>query len=555
MRVRFTDSNEWEELGELPPPLMVAAYATTDPDLIVSGRKKEHRDRAVAEIEILASNLPLAAKFYDLPGFGSPDPVHNEIVRDSMAEADCFIYVTQATHTLSDAELSLIKVLYDHHVHSGKRVVWVVTGIDRASELELNDRPAWETTVTRNRDYLCEHFRLSGDHVDSGFVGHGFIPVSPALEAQGQWYLEYGDIEKGNQLIAESRMKTLRSILTEMIDTDTGPQHIASVAREALRLITPRYRVLDEVFDAARLPLEQLEEERQAVSTRLENLQAAIDVNRSQLENMLRSSIRPVEQQFSALVRHLHDELDPEIRSADLLKLGEANRIEVRRTQVLHAWAERPGGPVDRWNKEFDSFTRDVLGILRNALRDSDPLGDFGVAARQVDLEQLTVPASRRHQQTVQDVVQKTAAFVSTVTPVAAGITAALGVVTGPMLFVPAGVAAGAGVLYAAIKRKTGRESQLDVLRREWVDDLDQVAEHYRQSFVAALSANGMAVIDRAIEILTERTMQLSRKIILIEERMAEPEYVGRQSLIGRLGPCCREGEELVTALRKLSQV
>jgi hypothetical protein len=554
LRVRFTDSDEWEDMGELPPPLIVAAYATQDANLIVAGRKKEHRDRVVAEIEILLSDVLLPAKFYDLPGYGSPHPVHDEIVRDSMAEADCFLYVTQATHTLSDAELTLIKKLYDHHVYSGKRVIWVVTGIDRARELGLDNRPAWETTAIRNMEYLNEHFHLSGNRVDIGFIGQGFMPVSPAFEARGYWHLEKGDIEQGNRLIAASRMKDLRSILKDMINTDTGHRHIANVAREALALIAPRQRVLAEVFHAARLPLEELGAEREALGNRLDNLEAAIDTNRSQLENMLRSRIRLIERQFSTLARHLHDTLDEEILSADLTKPTEANQIEVHKTQVLQEWAARPGGPVTQWEAEFDFLKLAVFSSLRNALRDSDPLGDLGVAVEQVDLDQLTVPPSRRHRSTVQDVVQKTAAFVSTITPVATGVTAALGVVTGPMLLVPAGVAAGAGVLYGAIKRHKSKSTSLDLLRGEWIEDLDAAAEHYRQAFMAVLSANGMAIIDRAGEFLAERSIQLSRKIMLIEERMADPENVDRKSLIDRLAPCCQEGAELVATLRVLGQ-
>ncbi|HEX6684529.1 MAG TPA: dynamin family protein [Candidatus Limnocylindrales bacterium] len=262
MRVRFTDSEEWESIGNSPPPVIVAAYATQDQNLIITGRPRQHRNRVVAEIEVLLSNVPLPAKLYDLPGYGSPTAEHAQIIRDSMADADCFIYVTQATHTLSDTDLKLIKVLHDHHTHLGTRVVWVVTGIDRASDLELDDRPQWEATISRDNEYLRENFRLPDQRPDTGFIGRGFMPVSPALEARGVWHLEQGETAAGNRLIAASRMKDLRAVLTDLIESDTGHQHIRQVAAEAQKLILPRHRVLTEILDAAMLPLNRLGSER-----------------------------------------------------------------------------------------------------------------------------------------------------------------------------------------------------------------------------------------------------------------------------------------------------
>ncbi|MFB8000326.1 dynamin family protein [Streptomyces sp. NPDC056002] len=181
LRVRFTDSDEdeWEDVGNSPAPSVVAAYAMQDAD--VTDRLRPHRGREVAELEIMLASATLPAKLYDLPGYGSPNPVHDMIVRAAMADADCFMYVSYASRTLSERDLDLIRFLYDHYLLSGKRVVWVVTAIDAASHLDLRNIPEWKATINRNNAYLKENFTLPSGQPDLGFIGEGFLSVSPAL--------------------------------------------------------------------------------------------------------------------------------------------------------------------------------------------------------------------------------------------------------------------------------------------------------------------------------------------------------------------------------------
>ncbi|MGW2850161.1 hypothetical protein, partial [Streptomyces sp. NPDC001274] len=80
LRVRFTDSGEeWEDVGNSPAPSVVAAYAMQDGNM--TDRLRPHRGREVAELEILLDSARLPAKLHDLPGYGSPNPVHDMIVR------------------------------------------------------------------------------------------------------------------------------------------------------------------------------------------------------------------------------------------------------------------------------------------------------------------------------------------------------------------------------------------------------------------------------------------------------------------------------------------
>ncbi len=555
LRVRFTDADVWEDIGPSPIPLVVAAYATQDPGLIAHGRPKQHRNRTVAEIEILLSDAPLPAKLYDLPGFGSPHPMHDQIMRESMADADCFIYVTQATHTLSDHELDLIREVHKLYTNSEKRVVWVVTGIDRARERDpLENRLTWETTIDRNNAYLNEHFTLPDDQPDSAFIGQGFIGVSPAFEARGPWLSAQGDKAGGNRAIAASRMKALRNALDELISTETGPRHIAKIAAEAHGLVAPRHRVFTEIRDTARLPLEQLSMERENLETRRASLQAAIETTRSHLESVLEARVRAVDQTFEGLAAYLHAAFDGQIRSTDLMRAKEANRIEDHRDQLLHEWAQRPGGPAAESANGFTAFTASALTAVRTRLRDSDPLGDLGIVAKQVDLDQLTVLPSKRYRAAQQDLVPQVAALAGAMSPLTAGLIAALTTVGGPVLWVPAGVAAGAGLLYAAVKHQKGRTTSLDLLREEWISDLDRAATEYRQAFTTAMAANGVTVIERTKEILIDRLVELSHKIVLINERLEDPDNIGRQQSIERLTPYCQEGEKIVSDLKRLAR-
>jgi hypothetical protein len=104
LRVKFDDS-DWVEIGTDLPPAVVASYGAADGK--VTDRRREHINRRVLEIEVLISDALLPAKLFDLPGSESPDGDHDLIMRGAWAEADCFIYVTQATSALTVNELEL----------------------------------------------------------------------------------------------------------------------------------------------------------------------------------------------------------------------------------------------------------------------------------------------------------------------------------------------------------------------------------------------------------------------------------------------------------------
>lgn len=89
LRVRFLgDRGQWNDAGEAVPA-RISAYVTDNPELL-ENRKPEHRssDKKVAEVEIEIQEHLIDALFYDLPGVGSPNPAHDEIVRGALQQAD-----------------------------------------------------------------------------------------------------------------------------------------------------------------------------------------------------------------------------------------------------------------------------------------------------------------------------------------------------------------------------------------------------------------------------------------------------------------------------------
>jgi hypothetical protein len=554
-RVRFTDADakDWVDLGNSPAPYVVEAYTTQDARAIARGRPSAHHRRTVAQLEISLADPALPAKLYDLPGHGSLHPIHDEIANNAWAEADCFIFSTQATHGLTMTDDVIINRLYQHHLSSsGKRVIWVLTGIDRAATANYDGKPEWEDLLEETNQYMRDNFPPGADGIDSFFPVEGFIPVSAAWEALGRWHQSRGDELQAKKLIAASRMGRLRRTLIDMIDSGTGREHLARVAVEAHSIIAPRQQVLTELLDSARLPLEQLSSEREDLSRRLNQLTKAIAVVRDQLEGTLRYHVKRTGQTFDGLAGYLHEELDEPIRAANLAKEKEASRLENEKTRVLEGWVAK--GPAEFWSAEFTSYTENVLNTVRSLLRDTEPAQDLGTISARVDLKELTVQPSARYRTGTQDMIQKISGFVSISTPVAAAIAASAGVIAGPFLAVPAGVTLLAGVVYAGIRNRRSRTTALDLLREEWVSGLDDTAKNYREAFVVAAAARGHEVIDRAIELLSDRRDELSRKIILVESRLGEPENTDKGALVARLDPHCRIGAELLTALRAVSR-
>ncbi|MFF4225845.1 hypothetical protein ACX9I7_06735 [Streptomyces sp. L500] len=551
LRVRFTDSadGEWEDVGNSPAPSVVAAYAMQDAD--VTNRLRAHWDREVAEVEVLLADARLPAKFYDLPGYGSPNPVHDLIVKAAMADADCFMYVAHAGRTLSERELSLIGTLYTHHQLSGKRVVWVVTAIDSASNLDLRDEPEWKATVARNTGYLKENFTLPDGRPDLGFIGEGFVPVSPALEARAA-KLEAEEAEApARRYRAESRMDTLRQAIEDLIRTETGPRHIAAVAAEARVRLVPRLRLVEDRLRTERLEIDGLRELLDGHQRRLELLDRALPELRDQLERKLQARVGRAARPFGRLAAHLHGSLDATIRRTDVSKPAKAHQVQTAKTQVLRGWLEAPTGPATLWAEQLAAFKQDVAQAVEHFFGDKDLTGRLPDSV--IDVNDLSLPRHAQRPATAQDIVQRASALVGVVAPVAAGGTWLYGLAAAGTVFPPATVVAGvAGMVFMGIEYRKRRLNSLQVLQEEWIGAVDAEVTSVMEQFKQSAAVQGTIIIDHLSDNLTQYREQLENTRDFARQRIANPENRVRQELIDRLAPVHEEGRALVDALRTL---
>ncbi|WP_330332306.1 hypothetical protein OHS33_23095 [Streptomyces sp. NBC_00536] len=553
LRVRFTDSgeDEWEDVGNSPAPSVVAAYAMQDMD--VTDRLRAHRDREVAELEIMLAGAKLPAKFYDLPGHGSPNPIHDMIVRAAMADADCFMYVSHASRTLSERDLDLIRFLYDHYLLSGKRVVWVVTAIDAAANLDLRDVPEWKATIARNNTYLRENFTLNGQP-DLGFIGEGFLPVSPALEARADKLGAEGAEAAARRQHAESRMDTLRQAIEDLISTGTGTRHIAAVATEAQILMAPRHHVLAERLRNERLEIDELKELLKSQERRLDLLDSALPRIREDLERKLHTRIARTVRPFTRLAVHLHTELDDTIRATDLNRPTKMNQIQVLKAQALRTWIEAPVGPATLWREQFEAFKKDIVQTVDQVFGDKDLAGrlpDFAL-----DVSNLSVPHQNRRSTTRHDVVQRAAALVGIVAPVAASGGWLYGLAAAGTLFPPAGLVAGvAALVFLGVQHRKGVISSLQVLQDEWISAMDSEVTAHKEQFTLATSIQGTDVIDHLADNLAQYREQLEQSRDHVRERITNPENQVRQGLIDQLEPLCTEAQTLLDSLGALKAI
>ncbi|GAA2355641.1 hypothetical protein Cme02nite_48340 [Catellatospora methionotrophica] len=552
LRVRFTDSDAWEDVGHSPPPAVVAAYTTQIPDYTINRLSAQHRSRKVAEVEILLADADLPAKLYDLPGHGSLEPEHDQISARAWADADCFVFTTQATQTIGLAEHEVISRLYEHHLNTGKRIIWVVTGIDRANVARLTDnKVAWQETVENNNRYLRDNFKASQGQLDTFFGPDGFIAVSPAWEAQGNWRKAEGEEKSGAKMVAASRMWRLRETVVDLINSGTGRKHVSGISREARSLVAVRHTLLAELLNTARTPLERLAAERDSLDRRRRQLQDAMSTLREQLQTSLMPHTRRLERQFRGLDNYLHEHLDDRIRETDLTKEKGQHTIDSEVAQLLAQWA-RQHGPEEVWTEEAELFTAEVLDRVRVILGDTNPSEQFHPTATRVNLTQLRVAPSERYRSSAQDVLEQVSKVVGLATPVVSGIAVAAGLVTGPVLALPAVLTLGAAVAYGAIRRTNARATTLDILRDQRIRQLDDVATEYRAMYVAAASARANDVIARALEILDGRLTELLRQTTLADRTLAEPDNARRQRLVETLEPHCAAGHKVLSLLDKL---
>jgi AAA ATPase domain len=534
MRVRFNDSPEWEDIGSNPRLPVAAAYLTGAADR--SNRLSGHREREVAEVEILLSGYKVPAVVYDLPIYGSLNPLHDTVIKAAMSAADCFIYVTRANRTLAAEDLELIRSLYDYHLSTDKQVIWVLTAIDEAANLDHTGTTAWRRLIEHNNSYLSENFTTVTGMPESRFIGIGFIPVSPVEEARARARAARRDHGGPGHLQARQvldGMDGLRKVILGIAETQAGRKHIAAAAREAEALVRPLANAITVRLEEERIPLETEADALAANQESARRTHAALARAPEDLEAILSARVKRASCPFSALAGHLHAQLDDTIRNTDIRNRTKANRISVATTQVTQAWISAPGGPGDLGEQEIREFQQDIADWVsvnvENGATASSP------HRTRIDLASLALG---------------TAAFRKDVR--AGTPPSPADVAGGAALFSSAAVIADAAALPAVGLFKRNAAWTLHAMQDDRIADLDNRALSLQGQFEAALSKQGMLMIDAVTSGLRAYQEQLASSAARIKERIDDPGYQEGRSLVDTLQSLSTEGQKTTNELAAL---
>lgn len=548
LRVRFVETPDagWVDVNTDRLPAAVAAYGAADGD--ISNRHPEHYRLTVEEVELLIKDTALPAKFFDLPGGESPNPAYESIMRNAWAEADCFLFVTQAAATLTANELELITDLHHHHRQTDKPVLWVLTGIDRAQQLGNDDRPAWRSVLETNNGYLRGSLR----NAKPSFIGEGFLPVSPAWEAQAALMEAEGSDRAAHRNRVSSRMDALRERLTRLIENGAGQVHLGRIAMETARLIRRRHLLVADTLATHRVSVEQLTAQRTALRDRLNGTERSAARVQSELQEELDRRIRTTERLFDELPGVFHRELDAAIDDGDL-GLEHAGEIKLRQTQLFTEWMNAAQGPATEWQKHLQELDSRARALLHLELRGEDTATHL-VAPETVDPGDLLTPLDGRRPLGFFGMVQTAATAISVTGSLAGGATWLMSSLSLASIAFPVGTVVALGLTASlGAKALKERKSVIERARDERKAQLDQQAQDARTSFVGVAGEQGRLLSDAVAAHLAQHRARLRSSIRQIEERIEAPDVAASRELVARLEPVDRTGQELIDKLAGLS--
>ncbi|CCK30319.1 hypothetical protein BN159_5940 [Streptomyces davaonensis JCM 4913] len=540
LRVKFSGRADWVEIGTDLHRAEVAAYVAADG--IRTDRRSEHVNEQVERIELLISKARLPIKLFDLPGSESEDEERDEIMYEAWKEADCFIYVSQATEALTSNELRLIRDLYAHAVPARKRVLWVLSGIDRAQHQEGN-QAAWKGVLATNNQYLHDRYPSSGD-----FLGEGFLPVSAALEAQAEF--EEGEGRDGSSLRRRARMGQLRDRLQDLLESGAGHKHLKLVGDEAGWVVRRRRRTIADVLDAHRVAVDQLEGQRDSLREELEGMDESLRRMLTELDDELERRIREAQRPFGGLDRELHRGLDDLIDAGNLSD-EHVNEIGIRHVDLFNAWMTDTDGPGTRWERERAALDDSARQFLRSEF--GEDTGSRLVSPEPLDLDSIQAANDGDSPWRAYGVVQDAANVISVASPIAGGavwLATSLSVAT---IAVPVGAAVIAAIGIARITDfLRERESKVQQARQERKDMIDEQAKEARAGFEEMVRGDGRRVIDAAAEYHHRHRTRLRATLEEIVQRMNTEDTAGSREIVARLTPVEERGRAISTDIQEL---
>lgn len=563
LRVRFLgdEANRWTEVGEATPS-RIRAYVAQDTEAVLD-RRRSHIEKKIAEVEVEIPNAQIDVLLFDLPGVGSKYAKHDEIVRRCLQEADCFMYVSKATRSLGEEDLKQVRELYSHYQDKGgKPVLWVLSGIDLADEVISQNETGsatrnWMSVVQTNNSYLLEHVG-SDAH---GFVGSGFMGVSPIWEAQATGL--YGDDpEMADELRADSRMGSLRACIDELVNGKNGRAHVHRLAREAVAIVDKYARRERERLEDEERPYVELSSSGERLQSELIELRGKGRQAGADLEEELGDRVQKVLRDHrggGTLAEFLHDKLDDLIARTDFRKEDQLNRFEVAQIDAISEWMEAPSSPQEVWEAEYEAFRRRASETLHE-LAGSAVVEASGGSVDLNDLEGLVSLQAKRPDdpETLERVlgiagkVMPLASAAATSGGLAIGLTATGAAATAGLALVPLGVALGIGGIHSLREQWQKKEDFMAQWREEERRQLDSRAEDIVDWLSVEMVRQGALIVDAVRDKVRHREDDLQLRIRRIEERLSDRTAEEDKVTIDRLSSRVAEGDRITSGLTKV---
>ena len=367
--VLFEGSDIWEQ--KTPATLaIIQAYVTDLPNALSYRLVNKDRTRTVRTARVGVSSAIMKARLYDLPGFGAIGTNYEGVIRNFVQQADCITYVAAAIKSLDEKDLELLRDVYTHHKLTGKPVFFVLTQIDRAWDFDAGSgKIQWEDVRDANNEFLEQNFLVDG-RADSTFIGEGFIPVSPALEAKGI-ALSTQSNKSSQKCIVDSRMALLRERFDDYLQNTSGPMHLAELASEAQKLLSRLSNDIRQRYLSESTPVT---EAKNAITGFKAQRRILID-EKTKVEKELRELGQvAIRRAFAGsdpddLVDFLSGKLNEKIKASDVLKEKEIHQIETEKVILVREWMSRSSKSlIPRWASSWDSFYSQTNELVEHLL-------------------------------------------------------------------------------------------------------------------------------------------------------------------------------------------
>ena len=553
--VAFDGSDEWEQKS--PAKLaIIQAYVTDLPNAKAQRLTNKDRTRTVTKAKLGIASAPMKARLYDLPGFGAIGVNYEKVIRNFVQQADCIVYVAWAVRPLDEKDLELLRDIYNHHKTTGKPVFFVLTQIDLSWDIDsASGKVKWEDVLEANNEFLSEHFTNPDGRPDGAFIGGGFIPVSPAMEAKGL-NLAIQRPAESTELISDSRMKTLRDRFNEYLQQTSGPMHLAELASEIQRLLTRLAQDINAREIAESTPREEAQQSIKGYKAQRSVLIQGKQTLKEELLNLGNSAIKRA---FAGsdpddLTRLLTERLQPKINASDVLNEVTIHEIETEKASIVREWVSRnTKALIPRWVKSWESFIKQSNERIDSLLDSAQAAHDEAVKEEEeteadimaAEVEKRVIKKNEednKKEQTLKDTLDvmsttwKTWTFVaglgatgivsSAAAAASTPILAALGPIGWGIL-----ATAGVGALYGRWKLAQHRNKRKEAMLNDLPEYSQRVINSYQgqaDEFIKNRVGTLLEVVDNQIE-------RLDNSINSLEQRLLTGEYRDRDRRIENL--------------------